>query len=315
VKGRVEPDQYYVFETTLRRSGSSGQAIKPIIQKKMGSKLIKMVYAKPVKNVPVALKDRQKFVLNNDEILQLAKWSLLIEEHYQRSMDMEWAKDGRTGELFIVQARPETVQSQKNRNVLEKYKLRDKGNVLCIGRSVGEKIGQGEANIIRDVKEIAKFQKGQILVTEMTDPDWEPIMKSAAGIITNLGGRTCHAAIVSRELGIPCVVGTQQATTKLRNDEIVTVACRVTPRTATLVPEKRAELTTEGGLDVIANRARLCEVIARLKGSDALLCDVANGRITTKLLSRWGWEPHCPSWFHRHYIKRFYGVYPVRGRD
>ncbi len=227
VQGAVNPDEYYIFKPTLR------QNFRPIIQKTIGSKEMKMIYSmeggKSTKNVPVELNDRRRFALTDDEILTLARWAIIIEDHYSekaghfKPMDMEWAKDGKTNELFIVQARPETVQSQKNRNVLEKYKLRDKGNVLCIGRSVGEKIGQGEANIIRDVKDISKFQKGQILITEMTDPDWEPIMKIAAGIVTNRGGRTCHAAIISRELGIPCVVGAGNATEKIKQSQKITV--------------------------------------------------------------------------------------------
>lgn len=227
VQGAVNPDEYYVFKPTLRHN------FRPIIQKTIGSKEIKMIYSnegtRPVKNVPVELKDRKRFALTDDEILTLARWAIIIEDHYSekvghfKPMDMEWAKDGKTNELFIVQARPETVQSQKNRSVLEKYKLREQSNVLCIGRSVGSKIGQGEANVIRDVKDISKFQKGQILVTEMTDPDWEPIMKIAAGIVTNRGGRTCHAAIISRELGIPCVVGAGNATEKVKPGQKITL--------------------------------------------------------------------------------------------
>lgn len=229
VQGAVNPDEYYVFKPTLK------EGFRPIIQKKLGSKDIKMVYSKegnkPTKNVAVDLNDRKKFTLTDDEVLDLARWAIIIEDHYShkaghfKPMDMEWAKDGVTGELFIVQARPETVQSQKNKSVLEKYHIRDKSDVLCKGRSVGDKIGQGEANIIRDVKEISKFQKGQVLVTEMTDPDWEPIMKIAAAIVTNRGGRTCHAAIVSRELGIPCVVGSGNATEKIKQGQKITVDC------------------------------------------------------------------------------------------
>ena len=195
VLGAVNPDEFYVFKPTLR------EGKRPIIQKRLGSKEIKMIYTaegnKSTKNVPVETQDRKKFILTDDEILALAKWACIIEDHYSekvghfKPMDMEWAKDGQTGELYIVQARPETVQSQKNRMMLEKYVLKEKGKLLCTGRSVGERIGQGEANIIKNVKNISKFSKGQVLVTEMTDPDWEPIMKIASAIVTNRGGRTC----------------------------------------------------------------------------------------------------------------------------
>ncbi|MEM4267341.1 MAG: phosphoenolpyruvate synthase, partial [Candidatus Woesearchaeota archaeon] len=186
---------------------------------------------KTTKNVTVPEEDRRKFVLQDDEILTLAKWATAIEEHYSlkagkfKPMDMEWAKDGETGQLFIVQARPETVMSQRNMNVLEEYKLKQKGKIIVSGRSVGEKIGVGEANIIKDVHNIGDFRKGQILVTEMTDPDWEPIMKLASAIVTNRGGRTCHAAIISRELGIPCIVGTIDGTEKIAKGRMITVSC------------------------------------------------------------------------------------------
>ncbi|MBW3023071.1 phosphoenolpyruvate synthase, partial [Candidatus Woesearchaeota archaeon] len=229
VQGAVNPDEYYVFKPTLK------EGFRPIISKELGSKEIKMIYDmqgnKPTKNVPVEIEDRKKFCLHDDEVLTLARWAMIIEDHYSekaghfKPMDMEWAKDGKTAELFIVQARPETVQSQKNRNVLEEYKLKEKGKLVCQGKSVGEKIGQGESNIIKDVKEISKFKKGQVLVTEMTDPDWEPIMKIASAIVTNRGGRTCHAAIISREFGIPCVVGTGDGTEKIKQGQKVTVSC------------------------------------------------------------------------------------------
>ena len=153
----------------------------------------------------VSDEDKKKFVINDDEILTLAKWACIIEDHYQKPMDIEWAKDGQTGGLFIVQARPETVHSQKDVAMLETYVLEEKGNLLIEGEAVGSKIGQGQVNIIEDAKDISKFEKGQVLVTDMTDPDWEPIMKIAGAIVTNRGGRTCHAAIISRELGIPCL--------------------------------------------------------------------------------------------------------------
>jgi len=229
VQGAVNPDEYYVFKPTLR------QGYRPIIMKNVGSKEMKMIYdfsgTKTTKNVPVDIEDRKKFVLSDDEILTLARWGQIIADYYSQKaghfkpMDIEWAKDGQLNELFIVQARPETVMSQKRRDLLEIYELKEKGNVLTQGKAVGEKIGQGEANILKDVKEIGLFKKGQVLVTEMTDPDWEPIMKMASAIVTNRGGRTCHAAIVSRELGIPCIVGTGNATEVIKNNQKITVSC------------------------------------------------------------------------------------------
>lgn len=229
VQGAVNPDEFYVFKPTL----STGH--RSIISKKLGSKAIKMIYdiggSKPVKNVDVDISHRKQFCLSDDEVLELARWCVIIENHYSgkaghhKPMDMEWAKDGLTGELFIVQARPETVQSQKDANVLKTYKLTQKGKVLVEGRSVGQKIGAGPVRVIRDVHNIHEFKKGDILVTEMTDPDWEPIMKIASAIVTNRGGRTCHAAIISRELGIPCIVGTEDGTEKLSTGQRVTVDC------------------------------------------------------------------------------------------
>jgi pyruvate,water dikinase len=229
VQGAVNPDEYYIFKPTLK------QGFRPIISKKVGTKELRMIYDtqgnKTTKNVSVDPEDQKKFVLTDDEILQLAKWACVIEDHYSEAhgkytpMDTEWAKDGKTNQLFIVQARPETVQSQRNKNILEEYELKEKGKIIATGRSVGSRIGQGEANVIRDVKDISKFRKGQVLVTEMTDPDWEPIMKIAAAIVTNRGGRTCHAAIISRELGIPCVVGTIDGTEKIKHGQKITVSC------------------------------------------------------------------------------------------
>ncbi len=220
VQGNVNPDEYYIFKTTLK------QGFKPIITKKVGSKKLKMIYTKTgTKNIETSKEERNSFVLTDNEMLQLAKWACLIEEHYKKPMDMEWAKDGNSGKLFIVQARPETVQSQKNKNVLEEYKLGKKGRVLAVGSSVGDKIGQGKAHVIRSVHDINRFKKGDVLITEMTDPDWEPIMKIASAIVTNRGGRTCHAAIVSRELGIPCVVGTNDGTEKIKSGQSVTASC------------------------------------------------------------------------------------------
>jgi pyruvate,water dikinase len=220
VQGKVNPDQFYVFKPTLKKE------FKPIVEKKVGSKDKKLVYGKKgTVQKPVSKVDQQKFVINDDEIITLAKWGCIIEEHYNKPMDIEWAKDGKTKELFIVQARPETVHSLKDVATLQTYVLEGKGNLLVEGEAVGSKIGQGIVNVIKDSKDIAKFKKGQVLVTDMTDPDWEPIMKIAGAIVTNRGGRTCHAAIISRELGIPCVIGTGNGTSKIKSGSKVTVDC------------------------------------------------------------------------------------------
>jgi len=229
VQGIVNPDEFYVFKPTLAKGYRS------IIQKYLGRKEFKMIYSMEgtakTKDVPVPQKDRDAYILNDDEILQLARWAVIIEDHYSKlhqrdcPMDIEWAKDGITQELFIVQARPETVKSRDNELVLENYELKERGKLLLVGKSVGEKIGVGKVNIIQDVKDIVKFNEGEVLVTEMTDPDWEPIMKKAAAIVTSRGGRTCHAAIISRELGVPCVVGTGNACEILRDYDYVTVSC------------------------------------------------------------------------------------------
>ena len=223
VQGTVNPDDYYVFKPTLRKGK------RPIVGKRVGSKEWKMIYTEdpkePVKNIPTTQKERTTFVLTDDEILKLASWSCTIEEHYQKPMDIEWAKDGESGELFIVQARPETVHSQKSQRTIETYVLKESGTALVTGQAVGTKIGQGTAHIIEDSAQIGEFKPGEVLVTTMTDPDWEPIMKMAAAIVTNKGGRTCHAAIVSRELGIPCIIGTETGTTTISTDMPITVSC------------------------------------------------------------------------------------------
>jgi pyruvate,water dikinase len=229
VQGSVNPDEYYVFKPTLKTGH------RPILEKIAGTKEFKLVYdtggGKMVKNVPVAPGDRVKFAISDDEILQLARWACIIEEHYSAKrghpvpMDIEWAKDGHTGELFIVQARPETVQSRKTVEVVESYKLKQRGPVLVTGRSVGEKIAVGPVRVIQSAEFIGQFKDGEVLVTDKTDPDWEPIMKKAAAIVTNRGGRTCHAAIVSRELGVPAIVGTEHGTELLRDGQVVTVSC------------------------------------------------------------------------------------------
>ncbi|OGI26679.1 MAG: phosphoenolpyruvate synthase [Candidatus Moranbacteria bacterium RIFOXYB1_FULL_43_19] len=223
VKGKVNPDEFIVHKPTLEKK------FRPIIGKKIGSKETKLVYSvgggASTQNVAVSQEDQKRFCIADDEALELAKWGLLIEQHYKKPMDIEWAKDGRDKKLYIVQARPETVQSQREKNVLEEYILESKGKILCSGAAVGGKIGQGKANVIKDVAKIADFKKGEVLVTEMTDPDWEPIMKIASAIVTNSGGRTSHAAIVSRELGITCIVGTGNATSAIKDKKAVTVCC------------------------------------------------------------------------------------------
>ncbi|MBI2653466.1 phosphoenolpyruvate synthase [Candidatus Woesearchaeota archaeon] len=229
VQGSVNPDQFYVFKPMLKKG------FKPIISKKLGSKKMKMVYSengkKTTANIPVHERARLKYVLNDNEILKLAEWACIIEDYYSKKarkfkpMDMEWAKDGITHELFIVQARPETVQSQRNYNILEEYILKEKGTEIVKGLSVGTKIAVGKAHVIKDAKEIKRFRHGEVLITEKTDPDWEPIMKIASAIVTNKGGRTAHAAIVARELGIPAIVGTERGTEVVKTGIDVTVSC------------------------------------------------------------------------------------------
>jgi len=220
VQGTVNPDQFYVFKPTLH------QGFKPILEKKLGSKEKRMIYGEHgTLQQEVSEEDKKKFVINDDELLTLARWANIIEEHYQKPMDIEWAKDGQTGDLYIVQARPETVHSQKDAAVLQTYVLEEKGKQIAEGEAVGSKIGQGDVNVIEDAKDIGRFQKGQVLVTDMTDPDWEPIMKIAEAIVTNRGGRTCHTAIISRELGIPCVIGTGDGTSKISSGSQVTIDC------------------------------------------------------------------------------------------
>jgi pyruvate,water dikinase len=230
VQGLVNPDEFYVFKPTLK------EGYRSIIDKKLGEKAIKMIYGRGdsrilTRNVEVPEADRKSFCINDEEILLLAQYAVTIEDHYSGKngkkipMDIEWAKDGETGELFIVQARPETVQSQKKKDVLETYYLDKKSSVIVTGRSIGRKIAAGRVHVIPDVSRLPSFKPGEILVADTTTPDWEPIMKKAAAIITNKGGRTCHAAIVSRELGIPAVVGAANATEKLNTGIEVTVSC------------------------------------------------------------------------------------------
>lgn len=221
VQGLVNPDEFYVFKPMLK---SGKQAV---LRRTLGSKAIKMINdnqsAHNVKTIPVSIYDQQHFCLTDQEVEKLAKYAVTIEEHYKMPMDIEWAKDN--SGLYIVQARPETVASQAKTQVLERFYLDNKSTVLTTGRSVGQKIGKGNARIIMDPKKMDTFKSGDVLVTDMTDPDWEPIMKRAAAIVTNRGGRTCHAAIIARELGIPAVVGCNNATTNIHEGALVTVSC------------------------------------------------------------------------------------------
>lgn len=230
VQGQVNPDEFYVFKPTFR------EGYKPIIEKNLGDKEIKMIYGQGgskmfTRNVKVPEAERRRFCLIDEEVLKLAWYAITIEDYYSNKykksmpMDIEWAKDGATGELFVVQARPETVQSQKSRDVLETYVLEKKSNVLAKGKSIGDKIAAGKAHVIPNVSDLPSFKQGEILITDSTTPDWEPVMKIAAAIVTNQGGRTSHAAIVSRELGIPAVVGTVNATEVLNTDKEITVSC------------------------------------------------------------------------------------------
>jgi len=222
VQGIVSPDQFYVFKPTLKKG------FNPIVEKKLGTKEEKLVYKQDgtgTESKKVKVEEQRRFVLSDDEVLTLARWACIIEEHYGRPMDVEWAKDGTSGELFVVQARPETVHAHRDSALLRTYKLEEKGKLLLTGEAVGTKIGQGEVNVIEGSREIYRFKTGQVLVTDMTDPDWEPIMKIASAIITNKGGRTCHAAIVSRELGVPCVISTVTGTEVLKEVKQVTADC------------------------------------------------------------------------------------------
>ena len=225
VQGAVNPDEFYVSKTLLNNG-------KPaIIRRNLGSKQQKMIYAdehsagKSVKVVPVDKAERNQFSLTNEELNELAKQALIIEKHYGHAMDIEWAKDGDNGKLYIVQARPETVKSRENTNVMERYLLKERGEVICEGRSIGQRIGAGTVRVVNSIHEMDKVKDGDVLVSDMTDPDWEPVMKRAAAIVTNRGGRTCHAAIIARELGVPAIVGCGNATELLSDGQEVTVSC------------------------------------------------------------------------------------------
>ena len=222
VQGAVNPDEFYVYKKSLR----AGKY--PILRRNLGGKAIKMIYAadsaERVQTVEVPEADRMRFCLNDADILTLARQALTIEEHYKAPMDIEWGKDGSTGEIFILQARPETVQSRGGRTI-QRFSLKSRSKVLATGRSIGQRIGAGPARVVKDVSEMARVQTGDVLVADMTDPDWEPVMKRASAIVTNRGGRTCHAAIIARELGIPAVVGCGDATQRIREGQEVTVSC------------------------------------------------------------------------------------------
>ncbi|WP_083438955.1 phosphoenolpyruvate synthase [Herbaspirillum autotrophicum] len=226
VQGAVNPDEFYVHKPMLE------QGKLPIIRRNIGSKLIKMEFTgeakagRSVKTVDVPVELRNRYSLNDAEIVELAKYATIIEKHYQRPMDIEWGKDGRDGKLYILQARPETVKSQqKATDAQQRFKLKGSSNVLAIGRAIGQKIGAGPVRVIRDASEMERVQPGDVLVADMTDPNWEPVMKRAAAIVTNRGGRTCHAAIIARELGVPAVVGCGDATDILKDGNLVTVSC------------------------------------------------------------------------------------------
>ncbi|OGT18750.1 MAG: phosphoenolpyruvate synthase, partial [Gammaproteobacteria bacterium RBG_16_57_12] len=223
VQGQVNPDEFYVFKPPLL------QDCRPIIKRQRGEKAVKMIYDESAgtatQNVAVDPAERLRFSINDDEVLQLARYAVIIEQHYSQPMDIEWAKDGVDGALYILQARPETVRARENKLVHEHYTLHTRGNILVQGKSVGQKIASGIARVILDAKDMGELQPGEVLVTDITNPDWEPVMKIAAAIVTNRGGRTCHAAIVARELGIPAVVGTGDCTEAIHNGQMVTISC------------------------------------------------------------------------------------------
>src|ERR1035438_4023028 len=224
VQGAVDPDEFYVHKASL----ASGH--RTVLRRLLGDKGVKMIFVEGgtkinVRNIPTPMADRARFCLSDEEVLELADSAVAIEAHYGRPMDMEWAKDGLDGKLYIVQARPETVASQRKASIFETYVLDSGGEIVIEGRSVGEKIATGRARVIDSVAHLSEFQPGEVLISDSTTPDWEPVMKTAAAIVTNRGGRTCHAAIIARELGVPAVVGTGDATTTIKSGDVVTVSC------------------------------------------------------------------------------------------
>ncbi len=247
VQGAVNPDEYYVYKKSLAEGKPS------VLSRSVGSKAIKMIYNDDpdrdelVKIVNVSAKESSLFCLNDEQLEELARQAVIIEKHYDRAMDIEWALDGENGKVYIVQARPETVQSRENTNVIERYQLNEQGKLLISGAAIGQKIGAGKAKVIENLEDMDDLKEGDVLVTEMTDPDWEPIMKRASAIVTNRGGRTCHAAIIARELGVPAVVGCGDATKKINYDDAVTVVCS----------EGETGHVYEGLCDFRVNRAEL----------------------------------------------------------
>ncbi|MEY4767290.1 MAG: hypothetical protein RI907_3963, partial [Pseudomonadota bacterium] len=228
VQGAVNPDEFYVHKPALKAGKQA------VIRRNLGSKLIKMEFATPeekaasgklVKTVDTTVEARNRYSLSNEDVTELARYAMIIEQHYGRPMDIEWGKDGTDGQLYILQARPETVKSQQQGKAEQRYKLKGSSAVLAEGRAIGQKIGTGPVRIVHSITEMDKVQPGDVLVTDMTDPNWEPVMKRASAIVTNRGGRTCHAAIIARELGIPAVVGCGNATERLKDGTLVTVAC------------------------------------------------------------------------------------------
>ena len=223
VQGAVNPDEFYVYKPTLL------QGKQAILRRGMGAKQQRMVYSdKPgervrIEETPAELRDQ--FSISDEDVQELAKQALVIEKHYGRPMDVEWAKDGVSGKLFIVQARPETVKSRGHATQIERYQLTQRGEVVCEGRAIGQKIGTGVARVVRSLADMNRVQPGDVLVADMTDPDWEPVMKRSAAIVTNRGGRTCHAAIIARELGVPAVVGTGNALDTIQDGQEVTISC------------------------------------------------------------------------------------------
>jgi pyruvate,water dikinase len=255
VQGSVDPDEFYVFKPTFSKG------FKKVLKRTLGPKKIKMIYAgggtrEATRNVPTPKADRENFCISDEEVMTLAGYAIDVEQHYSKRagydkpMDMEWAKDGLDGQIYMVQARPETVVSQRQGTSLEEYEMKEQGRVLATGRSVGTKIGAGKAHVIKDVANIAEFKPGEVLVADTTTPDWEPVMKTAAAIVTNRGGRTCHAAIISRELGIPAVVGADNATTAISPGEDVTVSCA----------EGDVGKVYQGTLPFVVNKIDLAEI-------------------------------------------------------
>ena len=225
VQGAVNPDEFYIHKPTLRENRPA------ILRRNLGSKQLKMIFNEETHHtsstltIELPIEDQRSFSLKDDDVTKLAQLAVNIEQHYGKPMDIEWAKDGEDGELYIVQARPETVKSRVRKNILERYTMQSRGKILAEGRSIGQRIGQGKAKVITDLGEMDRINDGDVLVTDMTDPDWEPIMKKASAIVTNRGGRTCHAAIIARELGVPAVVGCGDATLSINNEQAVTVSC------------------------------------------------------------------------------------------